>query len=251
MSDAALTETIVIDRRFRGPPHSGNGGYTAGCLAALVEGPGARVMLKSPPPLNKELEVCRDGASVSLYDGETLVGIAESGSVASSAPNPISLSEATQASHRYVGFEGHLCPGCFVCGPDRDEGDGLRIFAGPTGSGDLVAAPWKPAMDLCNEDGVVRSEYIWSSLDCPTYFALPIVGDFVLLGSMTAEIKSLPRGRDDLTICAWPLGEDGRKHYSASALYDSSGMLLAQAECLWIALKQEQIQIYDEERGSA
>ena len=28
----------------------------------------------------------------------------------------------------------HPFPRCFACGPDRDEGDGLRIFPGPVGA---------------------------------------------------------------------------------------------------------------------
>jgi hypothetical protein len=36
-----MRATIRIDRRFRGPPESGNGGYVCGCLAQFVVGGGA------------------------------------------------------------------------------------------------------------------------------------------------------------------------------------------------------------------
>ena len=48
--------TLTIDRRYRGPLHSGNGGYTAGRLAAFVDGP-AEVTLRLPPPLDRPLTV--------------------------------------------------------------------------------------------------------------------------------------------------------------------------------------------------
>jgi len=47
-----MTERVTIDRRFRGPSDSGNGGYVCGVVAALVGGP-AEVTLRSPPPLDR------------------------------------------------------------------------------------------------------------------------------------------------------------------------------------------------------
>ena len=48
----------------------------------------------------------------------------------------------------YPGLGNHPFPTCFACGPDRAEGDGLRIFPGPVGgaSGDrgYVASLWVP-----------------------------------------------------------------------------------------------------------
>lgn len=48
--------SLVIDRRFRGPPNSGNGGYVCGCLARYVAGD-AEVTLRAPPPLERPLDV--------------------------------------------------------------------------------------------------------------------------------------------------------------------------------------------------
>jgi hypothetical protein len=51
-----VSDPIVIDRRFRGPPESGNGGYTCGLVAGRVDGP-AEVTLRLPPPLEEPLTV--------------------------------------------------------------------------------------------------------------------------------------------------------------------------------------------------
>jgi len=38
----------------------------------------------------------------------------------------------------------HPFPTCFVCGPDRRPGDGLRILVGPVAGRDLSANVWYP-----------------------------------------------------------------------------------------------------------
>jgi len=48
--------SIIIDRRYCGPPNSGNGGYVCGRLARHIEG-GAEITLRAPPPLDKPLDV--------------------------------------------------------------------------------------------------------------------------------------------------------------------------------------------------
>ena len=47
-------ETVTIDRRFRGPLRSANGGYACGLLGSRV-GPAAEVTLRLPPPLERPL----------------------------------------------------------------------------------------------------------------------------------------------------------------------------------------------------
>jgi hypothetical protein len=53
--------TPCIDRRFCGPRGSGNGGYTAGRLGALIGDP-AEITLRRPPPLETEMRVERAGS---------------------------------------------------------------------------------------------------------------------------------------------------------------------------------------------
>jgi hypothetical protein len=51
-----IVETLTIDRRFRGPAQSGNGGYVCGRIARHVAGT-AQVRLAIPPPLDTPLEM--------------------------------------------------------------------------------------------------------------------------------------------------------------------------------------------------
>ena len=68
---------LVINRRFRGPPTSGNGGYTCGMLAAAAARP-VEVRLIRPPPLDKPLEISTDAATSGLVlkDGVETVATA-------------------------------------------------------------------------------------------------------------------------------------------------------------------------------
>jgi len=67
-----LTE-IIIDKRFCGPPNSGNGGYVCGRLAQLIPG-AAEVTLRAPPPLDTPLatSATNDG-TWELRDGAKIV----------------------------------------------------------------------------------------------------------------------------------------------------------------------------------
>jgi hypothetical protein len=231
-----LSNSIVIERRFHGPPGSGNGGYTCGVLSSFVNEP-AEVTLRSPPPLERPLSVVRRGRRAELFDGHRLIAEAER-----TEPNPLdlpdppSLDDAERAAASYAGFEQHTFPTCFVCGPDRAEGDGLRIFAGPLPDrSPLVAAPWTPAAGLARPDGRVRREFVWAALDCPGAFAVgyPDRGE-TLLGRLTVEVKRLPEVEESCVVVGWPLGEDGRKRYAGTALYGETGDALAWGRATWV-----------------
>jgi hypothetical protein len=225
-----LGDTIVIERRFHGPPGSGNGGYTCGLLASFVREP-AQVTLRLPPPLDRPLRVERGDVWAQLLDGDELVAGAVSTALEPlDLPEPPSLPEAERAASRYRGFGHHAFPTCFVCGPERPEGDGLRIFAGPVaGRAPLVAAPWTPSATS------VGREFVWAALDCPGAFAVgyPDRGA-TLLGRLAAQIDSVPTPGDRCIVAAWPLGEDGRKLYAATAVFSEAGDALAWARATWI-----------------
>jgi hypothetical protein len=40
------------------------------------------------------------------------------------------------------------------------------------------------------------------------------------------------------TILSWALDVDGRKHWSAAALFDSEGILTCASRALWIELRE-------------
>jgi hypothetical protein len=231
-----MSNTIVIERRFHGPPASGNGGYTCGVLSSFVNEP-AQVTLRSPPPLDRPLNVVRRGRRAELFHGNRLVAEAERTDLDPlDLPQPPSLADAENAAASYAGFDEHAFPTCFVCGPERAEGDGLRIFPGRVAHmTPLVAAPWTPASDLCRPDGRVRREFVWAALDCPGAFAVgyPARGE-TLLGRLSVQIESLPLAGEQCLVVGWPLGEDGRKLYAGTALFRATGDVLAWARATWV-----------------
>ena len=220
-------ENITIERRYRGPIDSGNGGYTSGRLAAFVDGP-AEVTLRLPPPLDRALTVVREDGLVRLLDGEALVAEARPGAPELEPPDPASLAEAERAAAAHAHFSGENFAECFSCGI-RPE-DGLCIHVGPVAGTDLHAAPWTARE--------VSPGVVWAAIDCPGAWAVggPGRGEIVL-GRMTAEIVRLPEEGETCIVVSWPLGEDGRKLYAGTALFAAGGELLAVARQTWIQPK--------------
>lgn len=227
------TPEIVIPRRFRGPQASGNGGYTCGVVAELVPADIVEVTLRLPPPLETPLAVERDGDSVRVRDGDRLVAEGRPARLDLDPPAPPTFAEAERLAAAQPADPHHPFPGCFVCGPAREPGDGLALRPAPAGDG-LVAAPWRPAGDLEGE------RFAWAALDCPGAFA--VMGDFSrgisVLGRLTARVLDAPRAGDELVVVGWPAGEEGRKRYAGTALYRGDD-LLASAMAVWIMVDSD------------
>jgi len=232
-----VSESFVIHRRFRGPEESGNGGYTAGLVARFV-GDDAEVTLRRPPPLERPLTVTRRGPQVLVHDETDLVAEGIPGRLDLALPDPPTWDEAVEASCAYAGFERHFFPGCFVCGPEREPGDGLRIFPGWLPGRDMVAAPGRADASLPAESGFLTTEIAWSFLDCPGAWAMERDQEDrpVVLGRMAARlVKPIPVGADCLAV-GWPLGREGRKLFSGTALFDPGGALYGFGKQTWIVL---------------
>ena len=227
-----IVETLTIDRRFRGPDQSGNGGYVCGRIARHVPGT-ATVRLAIPPPLDSALQVDVTDGVARLMAGTTLVGEGRPAQLEIEPPAPVSFAAATESSKHYHGFEQHTFPQCFVCGPHRPVGDGLRIFAGPVPGRDVVAAPWVIDASLGTP---VANDFLWAALDCPSGFALwsPLEGTTVVLGQLTASIKGQVQPGDRCVAMGWPLQVEGRKRCAGSAVFAESGKLVAVARAIWI-----------------
>jgi len=219
-------ENITIERRYRGPTQSANGGYVAGRLAAFVDGP-AEVTLRMPPPLDRPLAVATVDGRVLLLDGEAVVAEAQA-RAPELEPPAVSLEEAEEAATRHVRMGSEEFSQCFTCGVRPD--DGLCIHVGPVAGRDVHAAPW-----VARE---VSPEVVWAAIDCPGAWAVggPGRGE-VVLGRMNAEIRRLPLEGEQCVVVAWPLGEDGRKLHAGTALFSTEGELLALARQTWIAPK--------------
>jgi len=231
-----MNKSIVIDERFCGPENSGNGGYACGMLADFLGGE-VEVRLKSPPPLNQEMRVELGDGSATLLHGDTEVATAVTTSLELAVPTPPSFEEVTIASASYPSAEEHILPTCFVCGPLREEGDGLRIFSVKLDDKPMVADIWTPNSSLAYDDNGLQSEFVWAALDCPGYFAHQMNGVQMLLGSMAGSVVQRPKVNQTMMVVAWQIGVEGRKHYSGTALFDQHGELYAKSKQVWIALK--------------
>jgi hypothetical protein len=234
-----LSETVIISPKFCGPPVSANGGYTAGLLAGLVGGP-CEVTLRAPPPLEVPLDLALSptGGAVLRQDA-TLIAEAESRAFELELPEPVSWKEAVAASQRFIGFDKHPYPSCFVCGTTRAPGDGLRIFPGRVEGRKVAAAPWRPTVDLCTDD-VVEARFVWAALDCPSWFGFASFADDVppiLLGRMTATLQRRPELEERCVIVGWSLGREGRRIECGSMLLGKDGEAIAHAKATWITLK--------------
>ncbi|MGZ8737096.1 MAG: hypothetical protein ACXWW7_08025 [Nocardioides sp.] len=238
---------LIIPVRFRGPARSGNGGYTAGCLAEQVPAsspvPTVEVTLRQPPPLDTALQVATgDGVTVLSFDGAP-VAEARGVDAALTTVEEVAPDVAASAMALYPGLRSHPFPGCFACGPDREEGDGLQIFPGPVpGHADTVASLWVPHASLAERgdvlDGVERVGVgtTWASLDCVGGWSEDLQGRPMVLGRMTARVDALPVVGEPHVVVGQRRGVDGRKTFTASTLYDSDHRIVATAEHVWIAV---------------
>jgi hypothetical protein len=228
-------QTVRIESRFRGPPESANGGYTAGIVAGALDGP-CEITLRAPPPLDTDLTLTADGDCARLRQGERVIAEAHLKPLDVDPPPSPGFAAARAVRENYAGFRAHNFPGCFVCGPQRDEGDGLHIFAAP--HDDLVVAPWRPAASLRSADRRVDQRYVHAALDCPSYFALRDDHLLALLGRMHSAVFEVPEAGEECVVVAWPIAHDGRKHRCGAAVYGRNDRLLAVAVNTWIELKE-------------
>jgi len=250
--------SLVVPARFNGPPGSGNGGYVAGLLAGLlptplpasdhatlgilVAKPGqpVRVTLREPPPLEMPLLVSLgdEGQVVASFGGAVVV-TAEPGAFETEQVAPVTFDVAAEAEHRYAGPTAHPFPGCFVCGPDRPDGDGMGLNPGRVAADadSPVATTWVPDASLAADDGLVAEPFVWAALDCPSGWAGDLAARPMVLGRITAAVHARPGVGDRCVVVARRLGGKGRKAFTASTAYDGDGRVLGRAEATWIALR--------------
>lgn len=238
---------LRIDSRYNGPPDSGNGGYCCGYFAlALQADPlqACEVTLRAPPPLETQLQATAVGDGLEVRDGDVLVATVAPGQVDFEALPPPDLAAAKAAESRYAGFEGHPFATCFVCGPERAEGDGLRLFPGnlvePAQVGEPVACHWHPGTGLAGDSGHIKPEFVWAALDCPTFFGAFNGRGMVpaVLGRQAVRLLRTDLPADAIyTIQSWSIGTEGRKSTSLGALYDASGECVALCRATWVELQ--------------
>lgn len=230
---------LVVPARFTGPPRSANGGYVSGRLASFVPThEAAAVTLRVPPPLDTTMAVDRDGDVARLRVGDRLVAEAAPGTLDIDLIELVDYADAQEAATRYPGLASHPFPTCFVCGTEREPGDGLRLFPGPvTGRPDTVAAAWVPHHSLAGgEPDEVAEEFVWAALDCPGGWAVDLAGRPMVLGRMTAQVDALPVVGDRCVVMGRLLGQEGRKTFTSTTAYDGDGRVLGRAHAVWLTV---------------
>jgi hypothetical protein len=232
-------DAILVPARFCGPPTSANGGYFAGLVAAAAQRTLA-VRLLRPPPLDTGMDLIElDDGHLEVRCGEELIATARPDSLSAPQVRAPDYLDAVEASRHYLGFHKHPAPSCFVCGPQRERGDGLRIFPGPlpavpSAVGRMVAAPWVADGSLDAGDGKVAAEFMWAALDCPGWLALTQDARPVLLAELTAHVDRRLHVDERCIAIGWGISSEGRKHRAGTALFDEDGELCGYARALWI-----------------
>jgi len=226
--------TIVIDPRFNGFPDVALGGYVGGVLSRGRAK--AEVTLRRPVRLGKQYQMVAipEGADA-LQEGNEILAVARDASVDLQPLHSVGLEDSKIATGNYVGHRRHLVPTCFVCGPSRLEGDGLRIFPGIVAGRDVVAAPWIPPISLADSNGTVESEFVWSALDCPTIWALVLLGradsdEKVVTARLAVELISPVLAEQPQVVVGWKVNETGRTKIAGGAIFSTDGQLLAMAK---------------------
>jgi hypothetical protein len=239
-----MTNRIVIGRRFRGPPRSVNGGYACGVAAAPLGRRLIEATLLRPPPIERELSLDTDGDEARLRDGDTLVAVARPATVEIDVPPAVPFQAAVAAAEAFdfVGYRSnHEFPECFVCGPDRAEGDGLRIHSAPSDRPGLHVWPWIPAASLF-DDGEIDAALVWAALDCPGGLAV-LADDTVgpaVLGQLVGTVARRPEPGERLVVAGWAGERSGRKIQAGTAIWSETGEVLAAGRALWIELSADQ-----------
>ncbi|KRQ15870.1 hypothetical protein [Bradyrhizobium manausense] len=243
-------QTLTIPRRFRGPPNSGNGGYVCGMLARQIAG-AAEVTLRAPPPLETELDIVElETGAWELHQGTAAIASGRAVTLDVSRLEGATYAEALDAERQTpLKPHEHLLPMCFVCGPERAPGDGLRLFAGPLrrqGRSGVFAVPWRPDASLAADDGLVAPEFVWSALDCPTGYVSQFdseTGSFtvlpILLGRLSVRIDRRPRPGERCVVTSWKIGSEGRRLIAEAALFGEEENLLAVGRAIWIVVDRQ------------
>jgi hypothetical protein len=238
LEDTFTTHEARIPSRFNGPPHSGNGGWTAGLLGKHL-GPEVEVTLARPIPIDRDIEVIVRGDAAALTDGDAEIATARRADLELDIPEPVSFQRAAEARANFAGYAQHPYPGCFVCGTGRSCGDGMCLFTGPLGEG-IVASSWVPPGEFADESGAVAPELVCAALDCPGAWGFIDrygINTPVVLGRMTYRLHEPIRANERYVVMGWARGREGRKLYSGTAVYDAKGSVCAAAGATWIQLR--------------
>ena len=242
-------DTFSIPRQFCGPPFSSNGGYFCGIVASFFDRP-VEIRLKAPPPLDTEMTIQRESDKARVFALGKLIAEVRPSDVQPKPAPYISMEDAIRCSN--TGLEGsrinHPFPGCFVCGPDRSEGDGMHVFTGPKTGTPLYGAKWHAHPAWSSNGTDIDAHYVWSALDCPSSgpaFSTSVTpGSNVayVLGTLSIHIHQLPKvGNDYAIVCATDESHE-RLYRTRVSLYASDQSLLATGAAVWVQVPRSMFQ---------
>jgi hypothetical protein len=234
-----MSETALIEGRFRGPAGIGNGGYVAGVMAGLLGSQPVETTLRRGWPLDVALAVRRHPDHVAALDAEGQV-VAEAREVPFDLepPPPPSQAEAAAATAWFLDSPfSHSTGLCFVCGSAQPEGVGLRVFTGAVaGRPGIAAALWTPDAAYADAEGFLRPVFLWSALDCAGSFAFTVGSGpgRMLLGRMAGRLQGRVRAGEACIVMGWQIARDGRKLTAGTAIFGADGGLRGIARALWV-----------------
>lgn len=246
--------SIIVAEKFRGPPKSGNGGYVSGVFAAaltqgvhnLPDHQAVEVTLRAPIPLDRPMSVRRAQDALTVMHGETLIAEAKVVTLQMDLPSPASWDEAMAVREQSYSFPlgintlfatplRGVHPICFCCGAELAPTEGAHVYTAPVKAKRQVAAAWIPNECWADERGFVRPEIVWTALDCPGQMAWRAEGTHTgMLGRLTARIEKPVRAGERCVVIGWTMGNEGKKYFAGTALFDHAGELCAYAKAVWI-----------------
>lgn len=225
-----MARTITIDRRYRGPLRSANGGVSAGLAAALAPAPSS-VRLRRPPPLETPLTVDPEDGALHITDGETVIMDVRRRTHPVDVPVDETIVTRVLERGPVPVPPGHVAPECFVC---SDRPDGLRISPRHLADTEVWATVWFPDESVSSDGRTVDDHVVWGALDCPAGFAVVGYGQrqpeyFPALTDLTAELEHpVPIGRP-VVVLGWPVGHDEERANGGTAVIAEDGTILARA----------------------
>ncbi|HNJ34224.1 MAG TPA: hypothetical protein PK881_08260 [Leptospiraceae bacterium] len=239
-----------IASRYSGPPRTGNGGYVCGVCAGLAysqlgeqkqDSFTFEVRYKSPVPVDLDVSLLsKDNLCVlESIDGKTTYAEGQSSKPVSTVlPAVVTLEQARYATLQSIPEKEHAFPDCYVCGPARKVGDGLRILPGPVAEhSGMAAAVWNVLPDAMSSSGDLSVPILWAALDCPGYFAYHFSHGGAMQVAVLAKMKcTVVRRRtesDQLVVIGWMKRKKGPLVEVSTALLDGSE-ILAIADGTWM-----------------
>ena len=132
---------------------------------------------------------------------------------------------------------GHFLAHCFGCGEARRDGDAIRVLGGQLPGSGLSGSRWRAHENFADANGALAPRYVWTALDCTGGLAAQYLDPRPMLtGTMQVRIERPVMAGEEYAVLAWPIGQEGRKVITGTAIYDLSGTVQAVGRLIWITI---------------